>query len=123
MLTGAFGGAMGAAYTGSPMLGLCYAILAVLPIAVLQSVMTNTLRANQIVTGIGINIMALGLTTLGYRALFGARSRDIIPGFDAWSPPLLGQIPLVGAFSNKCGCFTWQPPLSLSLATSWHGPA
>ncbi|TAX48143.1 ABC transporter permease (plasmid) [Rhizobium leguminosarum] len=105
MLTGAFGGAMGAAYTGSPMLGLCCAILAVLPIAVLQSVMTNTLRANQIVTGIGINITALGLTTLGYRALFGARSRDIIPGFAAWSPPLLGQIPLVGGVFQQVWLF------------------
>jgi ABC-type uncharacterized transport system permease subunit len=123
MLTGAFGGAMGAAYTGSPMLGLCCAILAVLPLALLQSVMTNTLRANQIVTGIGINIMALGLTTLGYRAL---SVQDPVTSSPASMPGrrhCSDKYRWWGAFSNKCGCFTWQPSLSLSLATSSDGPA
>ncbi|MDF1777726.1 MAG: ABC transporter permease [Rhizobiaceae bacterium] len=96
MLTGAFAGAVGTAQTGSPMLGLLFAILAVLPVALLQAFLTNTLRANQIVTGIGINILVLGATTLGYREIFGARSRQMIPGFDAWSPPLLSDIPLIG---------------------------
>tara|TARA_R110000751_G_scaffold270143_2_gene369945 strand:+ start:31441 stop:32355 length:915 start_codon:yes stop_codon:yes gene_type:complete len=96
MLTGAFAGAVGTAQTGSPMLGLLFAIIAVLPVALLQAFLTNTLRANQIVTGIGINILVLGATTLGYREIFGARSRQMIPGFDAWSPPLLSDIPLIG---------------------------
>lgn len=96
MLAGAFGGAVGAAFTGSPWFGLVFAIAAVLPIAVLQSVLTNSLRANQIVTGIGINILVLGITTLGYRALFGARSREVIPGFDAVAVPGLGQLPVLG---------------------------
>ena len=96
MLTGAFGGAVGALLTGSPMLGLLCAILAVLPVALLQAFLTNTLRANQIVTGIGINILALGATTLGYRALFGARSRETVPGFPKWQPPLLADLPVFG---------------------------
>jgi len=105
MLTGAFGGAVGAALTGSPMLGLGCAVLLVLPVAILQSVLTNTLRANQIVTGIGINIMALGLTTLGYRAIFGARSREVIPGFDVWPLPYLGDLPLVGPLFQQIWMF------------------
>ncbi|MCP8884685.1 ABC transporter permease [Devosia sp. XJ19-1] len=96
MLAGAFGGAVGAAMTGSPWLGLVFAVLTVLPIALLQSVLTNSLRANQIVTGIGINILVLGMTTLGYRALFGARSREVIPGFDAVPVPGLAQLPVLG---------------------------
>lgn len=96
MLTGAFGGAVGASVSGSPMVGLVCAIAAVLPVALLQAFLTNSLRANQIVTGIGINILALGATTLGYRALFGARSRETIPGFGKWQPPLLGDLPIFG---------------------------
>ncbi|PLW78306.1 ABC transporter permease [Cohaesibacter celericrescens] len=101
MLTGAFAGSVGAVQTGSPMLGLLFAVIAVMPIALLQAFLTNTLRANQIVTGIGINILALGITTLGYRQIFGARSREMIPGFDAWSLPVLGQLPFVGPLFNQ----------------------
>ena len=96
MLTGAFGAAAGSWATGSPVLGLFIGIVAVLPVAALQAFLTNTLHANQIVTGLGINILVLGATTLGYRELFGARSREIIPGFDKWAPPGLADIPVFG---------------------------
>lgn len=96
MLTGAFAGAVGAVYTGSPALGLLIGVLAVLPVALLQAFLSITLRANQVVTGIGINILVLGATTLAYREIFGGRSRAEVPGFDKWQPPLLSQIPVVG---------------------------
>ena len=96
MLTGAFAAAVGAWATGSPLLGLLICIVAVFPVALLQAVLSNTLRANQIVTGIGINILVLGATTLAYREIFGARSREQIPGLSKWSPPLLGDIPAFG---------------------------
>lgn len=101
MLTGAFAGAVGSWMTGSPMLGLLFGLIAVLPVAALQAFLTNVMRANQIVTGIGINILVLGATTLGYRLLFGARSREVIPGWDKWEPWPLTQIPAIGpAFSQ-----------------------
>jgi general nucleoside transport system permease protein len=96
MLTGAFAAAVGAWATGNPLIGLLICVLAVLPVALLQSALSNTLRANQIVTGIGINILALGATTLAYREIFGARSREQIPGLSKWSPPWLGDIPIFG---------------------------
>ncbi|WPB55788.1 ABC transporter permease [Xylophilus sp. GOD-11R] len=96
MLTGAFAGAVGAVYTGSPALGLLIGVLAVLPVALLQAFLSITLRANQVVTGIGINILVLGATTLAYREIFGGRSRAEVPGFDKWQPPLLSQIPVIG---------------------------
>jgi simple sugar transport system permease protein len=97
MLTAAFGAAVGAWATGSPLLGLGLGILAVLPVAALQAVLSNALRANQIVTGIGINILVLGATTLAYREIFGARSREQIPGLVKWKPPLIGDLPVFGA--------------------------
>jgi general nucleoside transport system permease protein len=96
MLTGAFAGAVGAWATGSPMLGLLIGVVAVIPVALLQAVLSITLRANQIVTGIGINILVLGATTLAYREIFGGRSRAEIPGLDKWAPPGLGDIPIFG---------------------------
>ena len=80
----------------SAALGLAIGMLGVLPIALLQAFLSITLRANQIVTGIGINILALGATTLAYRELFGERSSVAIPGLARWSPPGLGAIPVIG---------------------------
>ena len=96
MLTGAFAGAATAHATGSPWLGLAAGVLAVLPVALLQAWLSITLRANQIVTGIGLNILALGATTLAYRELFGSRSRSEIPGLGKWAPPILGDLPIWG---------------------------
>ena len=75
MLAGAFG-QLGAWMTDIPLVGLAVGVIAVLPVALLQAVLSNSLRANQIVTGIGINILVLGATTLAYREIFGERSRD-----------------------------------------------
>jgi general nucleoside transport system permease protein len=97
MLTAAFGAAVGAWASGDPLIGLGIGILAVMPVAALQAVLSNTLRANQIVTGIGINILVLGATTLAYREIFGARSREQIPGLAKWKPPLIGDIPSFGS--------------------------
>jgi simple sugar transport system permease protein len=72
-----------------------------------QAFLSITLRANQIVTGIGINILVLGATTLGYRALFGSRSRAEIPGLDKWAPPGLADIPILGEHVfHQTGCST-----------------
>ena len=96
MLTSAFAAAVGSWLTGNPTLGLLIGIIAVQPIALLQAFLSNTLRANQIVSGIGINILVLGATTLAYREIFGARSRTEIPGLGHLKPPLLGDIPVIG---------------------------
>jgi ABC-type uncharacterized transport system permease subunit len=96
MLTGAFGGTLGSLLTGNATIGLFCGILAVLPVALLQAFLSNTLKVNQIVSGIGINILALGATTLAYREVFGARSSQLVSGFATWSPPLLGDIPVIG---------------------------
>ncbi len=96
MLMGAFGGAIGAWATGSPGLGLAIGILAVMPVALLQAWLSVTLRANQIVTGIGINILILGGTTTAYRAILGRHSRTEIPGLGKWAPPGLGDVAVWG---------------------------
>ena len=118
MLMGAFAGAMGSLATGSATLGLVLALVAVLPVALLQAFLSITLRANQIVTGIGINILVLGGTTMAYRDLLGSRSRVQIPGLDKWAPPGLGDIPVFGdSVFNQ----TWllYAALAIVAAIAW----
>ncbi len=115
MLLGAFAGAMGSLATGMPLVGLACAIVAVIPVALLQGVLSITLHANQIVSGIGINILVLGGTTVAYREILGSGSRVQIPGFDKWSPPLLGDIPVIG---QAVFAQSWMVYLAFVLAVA-----
>lgn len=90
MLTGAFAGAVGASMTGSPWAGVGFALVAGLLAALLQAVLSVTLRADQIVTGIAANALALGGTTYGAR-LFFTDGRSV-PGFE----PVLGPLTVLG---------------------------
>lgn len=96
MLTGAFFGAWGCFASGNATLGLLAGIAAALAVGALQAVLTVRLQADQVVSGIGINLFALGLTTLLSRIVFGSRSLTQLPGFDVLRIPILAELPLVG---------------------------
>ena len=96
MLTAAFFGALGSWATGDPYLGVGCAILASLGVAVVQAWLSVNLRANQLVVGIGFNILALGATTLLYRIIFGGLSREEIPGLPKLAVPGLSDLPFAG---------------------------
>ena len=53
----------------------------------MQAWLSVNLRANQLVVGIGFNILALGATTLLYRIIFGGLSREEIPGLPKLAVP------------------------------------
>ncbi|MEU8896160.1 ABC transporter permease [Nocardia sp. NPDC048505] len=94
MLTGAFAGALGAHSSGSAAAGVLCAVVASLLVAALQALLSVTLRADQIVTGIAANALALGATTYGARLYF-TEGRSV-PGFDRVEIPVLHDIPLLG---------------------------
>ncbi|WP_425825100.1 ABC transporter permease [Streptomyces fractus] len=96
MLTGAFAGAAGAHASGSAGVGVLTALAAGLLFAALQALLSVTLRADQIVTGITANALALGATTYGSRLLFGDGRQGSLPGFDPLPIPLLHDIPVLG---------------------------
>jgi len=62
MLVGALGGAVGALMTHSPWLGSLLGIAAGIALAAVYGLCVITLRANQIVAGTAINMLAMGLT-------------------------------------------------------------
>ncbi|WP_405663496.1 ABC transporter permease [Streptomyces sp. NBC_01166] len=96
MLTGAFAGAAGALVSGSAGVGVLAALAAGLLFATLQALLSVVLRADQIVTGITANALALGATTYGSRVLFGDGAADSVPGFDPIAVPGLHRIPVLG---------------------------
>jgi general nucleoside transport system permease protein len=96
MLSAAFAAAAGSWATGNPAVGLLAGFVVALLLGVAQAFLSVTLRANQIVVGLGLNILALGATTVLSRELLGARSQVDIPGFERWFIAGLSELPLVG---------------------------
>ena len=74
----------------------CSVSLAALLLAVVQAVLSVRVRANQLVVGIGFNILALGATTFLYREIFGGLSREQIPSFGALRAAGAVAIPFLG---------------------------
>ena len=71
MLAGAFVGAVGAHFTGSAWIGISFACILGIFLGLLLAGLTVTLRANQMVSGVTINILSLGLTSFLFRIIMG----------------------------------------------------
>ncbi|OGO31453.1 MAG: hypothetical protein A2136_10225 [Chloroflexi bacterium RBG_16_54_11] len=99
MLTGAFCGFIGSYLTDSPWIGLVFAILGAGLLSLLHAFLSISLGADQVISGIAINLLALGLITLLNRAIFGLR---LIPvsaaNFESIAIPGLSEIPILGPF-------------------------
>ena len=100
ILAGAFGAAVGQHFSGSAVTGVIAGILAGILVALLHAFITVTLKVNQIVTGIAINILVIGATRFGLSTLFGSSlNSERIDGFAISSvlvdPIFLGAVAVV----------------------------
>jgi ABC-type uncharacterized transport system permease subunit len=97
MLCGAFAGYAVAQITQSAALGLVGAVLAGVVIALVFALLAVLFRANQVVVGTAVNILALGLTGVLYAALTKSTSADKpVPSFGTLHIPILWHIPILG---------------------------
>lgn len=103
LLIGAFTAASVAVLTGSPWLGLFAAIAASMAFSLIHGFACITHRGDQIISGVAVNILAMGLTIVVGIALFrqGGQTPALPP--DARFRPLdwpltetLGDIPILG---------------------------
>jgi ABC-type uncharacterized transport system permease subunit len=82
MLSGAFGAAIGAYYGGSAWFGILGAIVAGLLITSVLAIATLRFRANQVVVGVAINLLVVGVTRFYLRLAFDSASNSPrVPGF------------------------------------------
>ena len=94
MLVGGFAGFYVTLITGNVWLGLLAAMIAGLLMGLLMSVISVTLKAEQGISGIGLYMFGLGLSSLLFKELVG--TVKTIDGFSAVRIPLLGNIPFLG---------------------------
>lgn len=97
MLIGALSGFLGAYWAGSLWAGVLAGMLAGSLFGLLMGFMSITVKANQVVAGLGITILGGGLSTLLFRLAFGLRTTpptlDIFPTLPI---PVLSRIPWLG---------------------------
>ena len=72
MRAGAFAAAVGAFFTGSPWLGFACGAAAGIAAAAVHAALSLRFRADQVVSGIAINLVMLGLTSFLLEATFGS---------------------------------------------------
>ncbi|MBC7672004.1 MAG: ABC transporter permease [Polaromonas sp.] len=83
MLGGAFCAAVGSYYAGAPWIGVVAAIVGGGLLALLYAVSAIRYKADQVVVGIAINLLAIGLTRFFLRLIFDSSSNSPrVPGFD-----------------------------------------
>ncbi|GHU04544.1 ABC transporter permease [Alphaproteobacteria bacterium] len=96
ILAGAFGAALGAALSGYPAVGVGSGLLFGFVVGLMLAVLAVSLGANQLVSGIAINVLTLGATSFLARLLLPADMARDLPGFQPLPLPYLSDIPLIG---------------------------
>ncbi|GAP07824.1 nucleoside ABC transporter membrane protein [Anaerolinea thermolimosa] len=100
MLLGAMSAFSIAIRTGNPWLGLLVAMLAAGLISQIHAFIAITLQADQVVSGLSLNFLAVGLSLVLGEGLSKAGTITLIPSVTL---PLLSQIPILGPvfFTNQ----------------------
>jgi len=78
---------------GDPWLGVLYAMLAAGALSLLHALVTINFQADQVVSGLAINFVGIGLSTVLGEGLSKAGTVSLLPSYTV---PLLSQIPLIG---------------------------
>ncbi len=104
--------------TAAIWLGLGMSAAAGMAFSLLHAVASINLRANQIISGTAINMVATALTVFLARTITGSGNVRITLGFIPFDVPLLSSIPILGPlFFTKTYPTTWL--MLAILALSW----
>jgi ABC-type uncharacterized transport system permease subunit len=99
MTLGGFAGYLATYHTGSPWIGLLWAIIAGAAVSALMAVVVVLLKADQTIAGLTINIFASGVSLYLFRITFaGAETENVqtVATFSTLPVPVLSKIPLIG---------------------------
>jgi simple sugar transport system permease protein len=101
MLTSAFSSVTVSYFTSNAWLGLLAAMLVGGLLGYLHAILTIKFSANQIVSGTGINIFAMGITAYMSQIIWGSRgASESVKGLGTISIPLLKDIPVIGEITG-----------------------
>lgn len=108
MLVGAFCGVIGTHFMASVGMGLAASATGGMLLALVVAIATVKFHTEHMVSGLAVNILALGLTSFMLRAMVGGGQAPVIrvATLEASPVPYLSDLPLVGTLLFR------QPPLT-----------
>jgi ABC-type uncharacterized transport system permease subunit len=106
MLCGAFAAFAASVATGTPAFGVLAGVAAACALGAVFVFFAVARRADQIVVGTAVNLLALGATGLALRALFPA-SAPTAPSIGEWPVPGLSELPFLGPALFRQTPFTY----------------
>jgi general nucleoside transport system permease protein len=116
MLMGAFFGIFGADLTGSWLLGAIIGMAAGAAMGLVHAVLSISLRADQVVGGTAINLLAWGITGYVFVAHYGTQGTPSdVPRVPEVSLPGIKEIPFVGDAIGEASLLTWLALLLVPL--------
>ncbi|MEP6904559.1 MAG: ABC transporter permease [Gemmatimonadales bacterium] len=95
MLTGAFSATLGAHYSGSPWIGVLTGILGGLVFGSIHAIASIRFRADQVIVGIALNLLAVGVTRFFLKLAFASSSNS----------------PRINGFPSNAAAFGFDNPL------------
>jgi ABC-type uncharacterized transport system permease subunit len=120
ILAGAFGALVGAGVAQHTAGGYLLGATAGLAIAALVALFAVALRADQIITGTAVNLLALGVTGTLYRALFGTSGAALsTPTSRPIHIPGLSDLPVIGPALFAQTIPTYLLYLSIPVVAWW----
>jgi ABC-type uncharacterized transport system permease subunit len=109
MLIGAFSGVLTTFYISNPWIGVLAGVLAGGLIGLVHAIVTVKFAGNQVVSGTGINLFALGFTAYMSQTIWGSRgASQSVQGLGTITIPLLRDVPVIG---NALDTLFSQTPL------------
>ncbi|MDJ0619007.1 MAG: ABC transporter permease [Calothrix sp. MO_192.B10] len=117
LLTGAFTSAAIAFYTGNPWLGIIATVIVGGMVGLLHSFLCVSLGVNQLVSGLAINLVAVGLTSFWARIIFAGGSTQKLPSIPPIIIPYLAKISVVGKVLFQQDIFVYLLILLIAATT------
>ena len=102
MLFGAFFGMLGSYFTHNPWFGVFLGVLVGGLIALIHAFLSVDLKANQVVSGVAINLLATSATAFLLQKVFHTTGQSSsVPKVKDWQIPFLKEIPFLGEAIGK----------------------
>jgi ABC-type uncharacterized transport system permease subunit len=139
LLTGAFASVLATYYTGDPWAGALAGLLAGMLISLLHAVVSIVFKADQIVSGVAINLLAMGATQFLTWIIWGSSANSPpVPGMphwrlpEAWGPIARGVSAVIGHYPPLvyvalgsvfvAHVVLWRTPFGLRLRATGEHP-
>lgn len=107
MTTGAFFAVYGSFVTGSPWMGLIFAMIAGAAMAAIHAYLSIHLKAEQVVSGVAINIFAGALTSFLIVKFFKTGSQTSVVKSIPYPSEMMGKVPFIGSILKELNWFVF----------------